>query len=233
MSQKFSRGISSAGANDVALPNVANAIAPQAIRIAAGIHVATLPTCCSHFPAEKPKMLRKVVAHTKPSTNDDRVDAAVGEALGAERDQRVRGREQQQRREVEEVVDPHAPAAHEPVHGPERAPRPRVDAALFRMLAGQFGEHRGEGHEEQQAGEDPERHRRRADAGAARDPAEADDGDDVHRHDVPQGEGRDEAGDPSWSCWSGARLARGFRAHDLAIDEGLHLLERRLPSRGP
>src|SRR5688500_1195847 len=66
-SQKFSRGNSSAGANDVALPNDANAIAPHAIRIAAGIHVAMLPTCWSHLPAEKPKMLRNVVAHTKPS----------------------------------------------------------------------------------------------------------------------------------------------------------------------
>src|SRR5688572_27846318 len=69
VSQKFSRGSSSDGANEVALPKVANAIAPQAIRIAAGIQVATLPTCCSHLPAEKPKILRNVVAHGKPSTN--------------------------------------------------------------------------------------------------------------------------------------------------------------------
>ena len=42
---KLSRGMSSDGANDVALPNVANAIAPAPTSSAAGIHVATLPMC--------------------------------------------------------------------------------------------------------------------------------------------------------------------------------------------
>src|SRR5262245_19205872 len=54
---RFSRGHNSAGANDVALPVVNRAIAPQAIRITAGIHVATLPRCCTHLPVENPRML--------------------------------------------------------------------------------------------------------------------------------------------------------------------------------
>ena len=43
----------------------------------------------------------------------------------------VRGAEQQDGRKVEEVVDPEAPAADEPVPLAERAADPRVDAALF------------------------------------------------------------------------------------------------------
>src|SRR5688572_13716520 len=66
---KSSRGINSDGANDVALPKVANAMAPLPISMAAGIHVATLPACCTHLPAEKPMMLISVQNHSRPSTN--------------------------------------------------------------------------------------------------------------------------------------------------------------------
>src|SRR5687767_3578572 len=68
-SQTLSRGNNAAGVNDVALPSDAKAITPQPIRMAAGTHVATLPTCCSHLPAENPRMFRNVVAQRKPNTN--------------------------------------------------------------------------------------------------------------------------------------------------------------------
>src|SRR4026209_708443 len=64
----FSRGSSFEGANEVALPVVASAIAPHAMRITAGIHVAMLPRCCTHLPAEDPSTLMNVISHRKPRT---------------------------------------------------------------------------------------------------------------------------------------------------------------------
>ena len=138
MSMRLSRGISSDGANDVALPSVAKAIAPAATSSAAGTHVATLPICCNPFAGGEPKDIEEGRQPQEPEHERDRVPAAVrnGRAVRTKRHQHVRAGEEQQRREVKKVIDPHAPAAHEPVSWSKGATRPRVDAALLRMPAG-------------------------------------------------------------------------------------------------
>src|SRR5262245_45157672 len=66
---KSSRGSSSEDANDVADPNVTNAIVPQTTSRAGGIHVAMAPMCCTHFAVSRPRMLIPVQNHMKPRTN--------------------------------------------------------------------------------------------------------------------------------------------------------------------
>ena len=89
---------------------------------------------------------------------------------------------------VKQVVDPHAPAADEAVQRPEGAPRPGVDAALLGMAARQLDECQRERNEEHQAGEEPQRDRRRTEPCAAGNPAKADDRNDVARGDLLEGD---------------------------------------------
>src|SRR5262245_19597437 len=65
---RSSCGMSSDGANDVAEPTVAKAIAPPITSSAGGIHVAMLPTCWTHLPVSRPRMLMPVQNHRKPRT---------------------------------------------------------------------------------------------------------------------------------------------------------------------
>ena len=171
---KLSRGISSDGANDVALPNVANAIAPAAISSDGGNPRRDAADVLNPLAGREAEDVEERRQPQEAEHERDRVPTAVGDrgAVGAERHQHVRAGEEQQRREVEQVVDPHAPAAHEPVHRSERAPRPRIDAALLGMPAGQLRDHRGRRDEEDEAREDPQRDRRRAEPRAARDPSQ-------------------------------------------------------------
>ena len=175
-------------------------------------------------------MLRKVVSHRKPSTNVTEYHrlSAIAAPSGPSGTSRFAAAEEQQRRKVEQVVDPHAPAAHESVHRSERAPRPRVDAALLRMPAGQLRDHRGERDEEDEAREDPQRDRRRAKPRAARDPSQADDRDDVHRDDVPEGEGLDQVE----RCFQGATVTTPILRSSLvrAISRSMKFLS--LDQRG-
>ena len=74
--------------------------------------------------------------HEEAEDEDRREEAAVAEP-GSEVAEHRRGvgrREEQQRREVEQVVDPQAPAAPRAGEGPEGAMHPGVDAALVGML---------------------------------------------------------------------------------------------------
>ena len=121
---------------------------------------------------------------------DRREDAVVAQARGevAEHRRGVGRREEQQRREVEQVVDPQAPAAERAGERPEGAMDPGVDAALLGILLRQHRDGEGQRHEEGQPGQHPQQHRRRAGAGAAGNPAQAGDGDDGEEDDVPEAE---------------------------------------------
>ncbi len=135
----------------------------------------------------------QVQAHASPQRHQDErhgVEPAVGEPRRrrAEQHQEIGGRKQEERGEVEQVVDPQAPAADEPVHRAEGAPGPGIQPALLRMPARQLDDGGGQRQEEQQPRQDPQRHRRLAGARAARDPPQAHDRDDVHRDDVPETE---------------------------------------------
>ena len=106
----------------------------------------------------------------------------------AEHRRGVGRREEQQRREVEQVVDPEAPAAQRAGERPEGAVDPGVDAALLGILLRQDRDGEGQRHEERQPRQHPQQHRRRPGAGAARNPAQAGDGDDGEEDDVPEAE---------------------------------------------
>ncbi len=126
----------------------------------------------------------------KPEHEDQGEEPVVAQAREepAEHRRRVRRREEQQGGEVEQVVDPEAPAAQRAAERAEGAMDPGVDAALLRILLRQHRDGEGQRHEEGEPRQHPQEHRRRADAGPARDPAQPGDGDDGEEDDVPEAE---------------------------------------------
>ena len=136
-----SRGTSSDGANDVAEPKRRKrdrAADDQQQR-----RESTSRRCrgaAATLPALQADDVERGAEPEEAEDEDHRIETVLGEAFAAraEHQREIRRREEQQRREVEQVVDPHAPAADEPVQRAERAAHPGVDAALLRMAARQL-----------------------------------------------------------------------------------------------
>ena len=140
----------------------------------------------AHAEAYHVQAYREPQPHERHNRDEQVVIAQVHEAWTGGVGGNRRGGDEE-RREIEQVVDPISPPGHEAMRGPEGAPHPAVDAARARVDVGELahGDRRRQeehDHREQpqsQAGE-PELARGRG------EPAEPDDGADVEQHHVAQ-----------------------------------------------
>ena len=93
---------------------------------------------------------------------------------------------EQQRRIIDEVVDPVPPPGDESVPRPEGARHPAVDPPLTRIDFGQLAHRHRRGQEENPHRQRPQHQAERADAPRRGEPAQSDDCRDVEQHDVAQ-----------------------------------------------